>query len=131
MNGWKVKPCRELWRCSMQPENYIIIETLEQAKAALKVASESGMEITLQTPPDAIFYAGSMYLLNMFKQAQAAYPHVKATFIFDCGVAHAEVIAAIQDGHKNIKSSAKPEIRAKLKEIATGHGVNFIENSNL
>jgi hypothetical protein len=131
LNGWKVKPCRVLWRCSMRPENYIIIETIEQAKAALKAAAESDAEITLQTTPDAIFYAGSMYLLNMFRQAQAAYPYVKATFILDAGEAGAEVIAAIQDGHKNIKSNAKPEIRAKLRAIAAGHGVNFIENSGL
>lgn len=115
----------------MLPENYIIIETLDQAKAALEEAYKSEAEITLQTTPDAIFYAGSAYLLNMFRHAQAAYPNVKATFILDAGEAGAEVIAAIQDGHKNIKSSAKPEIRAKLKEIAAGHGVNFIENSDL
>lgn len=108
-----------------------IVETLEQAVAVLKAASESGSEITLQTTPDAIFYAGSLYLLNMFNQAQSAYPDVKATFVLDCGDAAAEVITAIQVGHKNIKSSAKPEIMAKLKDIAAGHGVNFIENSDL
>lgn len=112
-------------------KDYIIIETLEQAKAALAEASKSGEEITMQTTPDAIFYAGSQYILNMFKQTQAAYPDVKSTFILDCGKAGAEVIAAIQDGHRNIKSSAKPEIREKLKAIAAGHGVNFIENSDL
>lgn len=114
----------------MKPENYIIVESLGQAIAALAEASKSGSEITLQTTPDAIYYAGSPYLLNMFKQAQSVYPDVKATFILDSGDAGAEVIAAIQDGHKNIKSSAKPEIRAKLKAIAAGHGVNFIENSD-
>ena len=110
--------------------NPIIIHTLEQAKAALEEADKSGKNIVLQTAPDAIFYAGSLYLLTMFRQAQEAYPQVKATFILDSGDAGAEVIAAIQDGHKNIKSSAKPEIRAKLKAIAAGHGVNFIENSD-
>lgn len=107
--------------------DYIIVHTLEQAKDALKEAAESGTSIILQTAPDAIFYAGSLYLLSMFKQAQAAYPNVKSTFILDCGGAGAEVIAAIQDGHKNIKSSAKPEIRAKLKSIAEQNGVNLIE----
>lgn len=105
----------------------IIVYTLEQAKTALKEATETGVSITLQTAPDAIFYAGSLYLLNMFKQAQEAYPHAKAIFILDCGDAGAEVISAIQDGHKNIKSSAKPEIRAKLRAIAEQNNVNFIE----
>ena len=108
-------------------KDYIIIHTLDQAKQALEVAEKSGAEITLQTTPDAVFYAGSKYLLGMFRQAQEAYPNVKATFILDAGDAGAEAIAAMQDGHKNIKSSAKPEIRAKLKSIAAQYGVNFIE----
>ncbi len=105
----------------------IIIQTLEEAITALKTAAETGNSITLQSPPDAIYYAGSLYYLNIFKQVQAYYPQVKAEFIFDCGDAGAEVICAIQDGHKTIKSSAKPAIRAKLKAIAIEHGVNFIE----
>lgn len=107
----------------------IIIHTLEQALTTLKIAIESGDSVTLQSPPDAIYYAGSLYYLNLFKQAQAAYPQAKASFIFDCGDAGAEVIATIQDGHKTIKSSAKPAIRAKLKAIAAEHGVNLIEIS--
>lgn len=103
-----------------------IVHNLEQAREALKEAAESSENVTLQTAPDAIFYAGSLYLLNMFRQAQEAYPQVKATFILDCGDAGAEVIVAIQQGHKHIKSSAPLEIREKLREIATEHGVNFI-----
>jgi hypothetical protein len=107
----------------------MIIRTLAEAMAAMKAASESAESVILETPPDAIYYAGSLYILDIFKKAQTAYPHVKAEFIFDCGDAGAEVIAAMQDGHKTIKSSAKPETRAKLKAIALGHGVNFIETA--
>lgn len=110
-------------------ESRMIINTLAEALAAMESASESGESITLQTTSDAIHYAGSLYILDIFKKAQAAYPAVKAQFIFDCGDAGAEVIAAMQDGHKTIKSSAKPEIRAKLKEIAEQYGVNFIETA--
>ncbi len=106
--------------------DYIIIHTLDQAKQALAEAEKSGAEITLQTTPDAVFYAGSKYLLGMFKQAQESYPNVKATFILDAGDAGAEAIAAMQDGHKNIKSNAKPEIREKLRAIAAQHGVNLL-----
>ncbi len=100
----------------------IIVHNLEEAEAALAAG-----ETALQSAPDALFYAGSMYLLDMFRKAQAAYPKAQAAFILDCGDAGAEVIAAMQDGHKTIKSSAKPEIRAKLKAIALKNGVNFIE----
>lgn len=104
-----------------------IVHTLEQARTALKAAAENGGKIVLQTAPDAVFYAGSLYLFNMFKQAQENFPQVEAAFILDCGHAGAEAIIAMQNGHKNIKSTAKPEIRAKLKIIASEHGVNFIE----
>lgn len=107
----------------------MIIHTLADAMAAMKAASETGESIILQTTPDAIHYAGSLYILDIFKKALAAYPSVKAQFVFDCGDAGAEVIAAMQDGHKTIKSSAKPEIRAKLRAIAQQYGVNFIETA--
>ena len=107
----------------------IIIQTLEEALTALGQASESGEAITMQSPPDAIFYAGSLYYLNLFNKAKEEYPQVKASFVFDCGDAGAEVIAAIQDGHKTIKSNAKPKVREKLKAIAQAHGVKFIEFS--
>ncbi len=107
----------------------MIINTLAQAMEAMEIADKNGESIVLQTTPDAIYYAGSLYVLDIFKKAQAAYPSVKAEFIFDCGDAGAEVIGAMQDGHKTIKSSAHPEIRAKLKSIARQYGVNFIETA--
>jgi fructose/tagatose bisphosphate aldolase len=108
-------------------DNIVIVHTIEQTKSALKEATESGANIVLQSAPDAIFYAGSLYLLNMFRHAQEDYPQAKAIFILDCGDARAETIIAMQNGHKNIKSSALYEIRAKLKAIATEYGVNLIE----
>lgn len=98
-----------------------------QMVQAFEQAALQGEAVTLQNAPDSIFYAGSLYFLKMFEQASALFPQVRAEFILDCSDAGAEVIAAMQDGHKNIKSSARPEIREKLKAIAQGHDVNFIE----
>jgi hypothetical protein len=105
----------------------VTIHNYKQMVQAFEQAASQGGAVTLQNAPDSIFYAGSLYFLKMFEQVCRLFPQVRAEFILDCSDAGAEVIAAMQDGHKNIKSSAKPEIRAKLKAIAVEHNVNFIE----
>lgn len=103
----------------------VVVHTLEQAHAALEAAAELKQSIVLQSAPDAIFYAGGLYLFHMFKQARAACPKAKAIFILDCADAGAEAIAAMQTGHTHIRSSAAPELRKKLADIAAQHGVTL------
>ena len=103
----------------------IIVHTLEDALAALEAASELDVPITLQSAPDAIFYAGSLYLFHLFQYAKSAYPKVRATFIIDCHDAEAEAIAAMQMGHTHLRSSAPEELRAKLADIVAEHGIEF------
>ena len=93
-------------------EHVIIIHTLEQAVTALKVTCELQQPIILQSAPDAIFYAGSLYVWNMFEQAQAQVPQANAIFILDCTDAGAETIAAMSVGHKHIRvHSPAPPLR--------------------
>lgn len=108
-------------------QRVIIIHTLEHALAVLKAAGKQ--PIILQSAPDAIYYAGGLYLLKLFEQACKAYPKAKAIFILDCGDAGAEAIAAMQSGHKHIRSSAAPKIRTKLADIAAQHNVAFYDGA--
>ncbi len=85
---------------------------------ALEAASEWGKPVILQSAPDGIFYAGSLYLLHMFEQAQKQFPTTEATFILDCDGAGAEAIAAMSAGHKHIRSDD-----TKIRDIAAQHGV--------
>lgn len=103
----------------------IIIHNLEQAVAALNVAVKMKTPVVLQSAPEAIFYAGALYLLKLFEQAQKAQPKADAIFILNCGDARAEAISAMQLGHKHIRSNADPELREKLADIAAQHGVTF------
>jgi len=105
----------------------IIIHTLEHAVTALATAEELHVPVTLQTAPDAIFYAGPLYLKSLFDEAQHKYPKVKATCILDCGDAGAEAVAAMEAGHKFLRSSAHPEIRAKLASIAAQCGAELVD----
>jgi len=109
-------------------ERVIIVHTLAQAMGACETAAALQTPLTLQSAPDAIFYAGSLYLLQLFAQAQAAFPGVKITCILDCSDAGAEAISAMQIGHKHLRSSAAPEIKVKLADIAEQMGVMLHDN---
>jgi len=103
----------------------VVVHTLEQAAAALAIAAELEKSIVLQSAPDAIFYAGALYLLKLFEQAQKSQPKAKAIFILNCGDARAEAISAMRMGHKHIRSNAAPELREKLASIAESHGITL------
>lgn len=104
----------------------IIVHTLKHVDAALGAAEETVKPVTLQSAPKAIFYAGSLYLLHMYEQAKKYHPRVSSRFILDCGDAGAEAIAAIQIGHKFLRSSAPPEIQEKLADIAHQAGAEMV-----
>ncbi len=98
----------------------IIVHTLEHAKAALQTADQLGKPVALQSAPDAIFYAGSLYLLHLFDEAKRKYPKMETTCIVDCTDAEAEAIAAMQTGHTHIRivNSAR-----KALDIAAQYGI--------
>jgi hypothetical protein len=103
----------------------IIVHTLEHAVASLRAAAALNIPVTLQSAPDAIHYAGSLYLFNMFGQACEQVPEAKAAFILDCGDSGAEVIGALQAGHRAIRTNAKPTLATKLADIAGQYGAHL------
>jgi hypothetical protein len=105
----------------------IIVHSLGHALVALESAQAIGCKVTLQSAPDAIYYAGGLYLFELFAQAKASYPKVEADFILDCSDAGAEAIAAMQTGHRLIRSSAPAPIREKLASIAAQCGAVVVE----
>jgi hypothetical protein len=102
-----------------------IVHTIEHALTALEAAAETNTSIILQSAPDAIFYAGSLYLLHMFEEARRHYPDVRATCIIDCADASGEAIAAMQMGHRHMRSSAPDELRDQLAGIARENDIAF------
>lgn len=94
----------------------IIAHTIEHVRAAL--AASRGKPVILQSAPDAVHYAGSLYLLRMFEQARQEHPDAEAIFILDCRDAGATAIEAMRAGHKHIRPS-----EAKIADIARNHGV--------
>lgn len=108
----------------------IIVHTLHDVLAALEAATELKTPVVLQSAPDAIFYAGSLYLLTMFRQGCEAFPKAQAIFILDSADASAEAVAAMQMGHKHLISTAPPELRVRLADIAAQLGVAMVEQND-
>lgn len=106
-------------------ERVIIVHTPEHTVAALRAAQSLSIPVTLQSAPDAIHYAGSLYLLKMFEAACEQVPKAKAVFILDCGDSGAEALGALQAGHRAIRTSAKPALAAKLADIAGQYGAGL------
>lgn len=98
----------------------IVVHTLEDAFDALEAAAELRKPVVLQSAPDALFYAGSLYLLHLFAEAKKAYPNAEATCIVDCGDAEAEAINAMQTGHKHIRIENP---KSKIADIAAQYGI--------
>ena len=103
----------------------IIVHNVWHVKTALEAAQQLNCEVTLQSAPDAVFYAGALYLLRMFEQEKANFPDVNAQFILDCAASRAKAIEATQTGYKHIRSNAPEPIRKKLAAIAAEQGISF------
>lgn len=103
----------------------VIVHHAEHVRLALRAAQECSCSITLQSAPDALFYAGALYLLNMYEQEKTQFPNVDATFILDCADSRALAVQAMQTGHTHIRSQAEPKILSKLASIAKNNGVTL------
>ena len=99
----------------------IIFHNLEQARAALAAARESGATITLQSAPGAAAYAGVGYLKAVIEQAGAA------DAVIDCGEDSGLALAALRAGWKRVMFSGDADVFAKLADIAEQQGARVME----
>jgi hypothetical protein len=97
----------------------IIIHTLAQANAALDAAKSLNKPIALQSAPNALLYAGSLYLLHLFQEAERSHHDAQASYILDSSEAIAETIAAMHDGHRLIRTNAPEPWLTKIRDIAS------------
>lgn len=105
----------------------IIVHTVEHAIIALEAGKELGKKTLLQSAPDAIFYAGSLYLHHMYEQAKLMVPGAESIFILDCSDASSEALAAMQMGHTHLRSAAPEETRVRLADIAAQYNIAFYD----
>ncbi len=101
----------------------IVIHSTDHALAALSVADEMGVAVTLLSAPGAAAYLGAAVFRDIVAAARKAYPEVEVTAVLDCGDDPGLALGAMRHGIGAVSISNIPEIRAKLRDIADQRGV--------
>ncbi len=105
----------------------IIVHSLENAKAAVAVAAELGLPVTLRSAPGAAAYLGAQVFRDVIAEAAASHPATEVTAVFDCGEDPGLALGALRHGLKVIRLDAPQETRGKVADIARQTGARLEE----
>jgi hypothetical protein len=115
---------------AIERAGWIIVHSLDQAKAALDAASALKRGVVLSSAPGAGAYAGPAWFKSLVALAKAAYPGVEVESQLDCGDSSGAALAALRHGFKRIGFSGDARARAALEDIARAYGA-LIEDSGV
>jgi fructose/tagatose bisphosphate aldolase len=96
----------------------IIVHSLKDAQAALDVAAELGLPITLRSAPGAARYLGASVFREMIAEACGQYPDLAVTSVFDCGDDPGLALGALRDGLKVIRLNVSGDALDRIADIA-------------
>ncbi|MBL6932011.1 MAG: hypothetical protein ISR45_03610 [Rhodospirillales bacterium] len=102
--------------------NAIIIHNQEHAEAALGVAHEMGVQVTLISPPAAAAYIGATVFRDMIANAAEHHPEARYQAVLDCGDEPGLALGALRHGIKGVRINNGPELSEKLADIAGQRG---------
>lgn len=102
----------------------VVFHSLAHAEAALAVAGELGVAVTLLSAPSAAGYAGPGWFRSVVAQARAAHPDTQVTAMLDCGEFSGLALAALRDGVTLIRFSG--DTGEKIADIAGQLGARVI-----
>jgi len=108
----------------------IIVHSIDHASAALRVAAEQGLNVTLLSAPGAAAYIGATVFRDMIAAAAVAHPKASYTAVLDCGDDPGLALGAMRHGIKAVRITNGDVIRDKLAEIASQRGVTVYENAD-
>jgi len=106
----------------------IIVHSLEDARAAVAVAVELGLPVTLRSAPGAAAYLGAQVFRDMIAEAAASHPGLDVTVVFDCGSDPGLALGALRHGLKVIRLDAPPETLKNVADIARQTGARLEKN---
>jgi hypothetical protein len=96
----------------------IVIHELAQAIAALRAAAAARRPVTLWSAEGAGIYAGPGWFAAVERQARAAVPAAKASFVIDCAERSDLVQEAFRAGIKAVRFAGPRRVAEKLADIA-------------
>jgi hypothetical protein len=107
-----------------------VVHSLDDARAAL-AAAERGVQVTLQSAPDAGVYGGVGWFERVVAAARAEFPHVAVNAILDCGDAAGVVMEAVrwlkEPGREKVmlRFTGDAETARRLADIASQAGIEL------
>lgn len=107
------------------PTGPIIVHSLADAEAALAVAAELGVPVTLRSAPGAARYLGATVFRDMVAEALARHAGAQVTAVFDCGDDPGMALGAVRHGLKVIRLDAPAETRDRVADIAAQAGARL------
>ena len=119
---------RRLFRRAALSEDapVIVIHSLAHAVAALSAAAEAERPVVLASPPDAGIYAGAGWFREVIRTARQAIPAAQFSALLDCGNDPGAAMAAIRAGVEAVVFTGRPDVAARLADIAAQAGVRLV-----
>ena len=107
-------------------ERAIIIHSLEHARAAVAMAAELGVPVTLASASGAAATVGPQWFAEVVANAMAEHPGAQVSAILDCGAAAGLALAALRQGIKRVRFTGLASTAAKLSAIARRQGAEVV-----
>jgi len=112
------------WHAPAMP--HVIVHTLGETCAALEAAAETGLPLTLYSPPDAVHSIGIGYFLAMIEAARRQTPATQSLAVLDCGAAPGLALAALRAGAEAVHLTGSPLVLDKVSDIAAQCGASLL-----
>lgn len=100
----------------------LIVHTREHVHSAFCAAHSLNAELTIQSAPSAIFYAGALYLKMMIDDIAKDFPEVRNYFILDCADDASLALFALRSGQGFIRLNLSSSVHRKINDIANQLG---------
>jgi len=97
----------------------VIIHGIADARAACRAAMGRGEAVTLWSARGAGGYMGPLWFAEIIRQTRGEFPTLTITGVLDCDAAPGDALAAIRVGVQAIALTAKPTVKARIRNIAS------------
>ena len=104
----------------------IIVHSLNEARAAVSVAAELGVPVTLASAPEAAGYLGALWFRELIKMASDERPEAEVSAVLDCGDQPGHVMAALRQGLKRVRYTGPKATARTLAALAAQYDAEIV-----
>jgi len=104
----------------------IIVHSFAEARAAVAVAAELGVPVTLASAPEAAGYLGTLWFRELVRMAGEERPEARIDAILDCGDRPGHVMSALRQGLKRVRFTGTKTTAATLGDLASQYDAEIL-----